>query len=237
MAQSLYTDGEYLARVPDWHVEEAPWKAQQVLRMLQLHHLAPHTIAEVGCGTGEILRQLQSRLPGDSEFEGYDISPQAYALALPRANSRLHFHLGDVLQDAEAHFDLLLVMDVIEHLEDYYTFLRGLRAKAPAVILHIPLDLSAQTVLRSHGLQHTRDAYGHLHAFTKDWALRVLRETGYEVDDWFYTSGSLEMPTRVWTRRLMRWPRWVMFRLRPDFAVRLLGGFRLLVLAHDAQAA
>lgn len=236
MSQQLYTSGEYLERNPGWHVEEAPWKARQVLRMLRRDHLAPQTIGEVGCGTGEILRQLQEQMPDTCELWGYDISPQAYELALPRANDRLHFLLADLVGDQSAHFDILLVMDVVEHLEDYFSFLRGLRDKATAIILHFPLDLSVQTVLRPNGLFHPRDAYGHLHAFTKDWALRVLRETGYFVDDWFYTTSSLELPTTVWTTRMMRWPRRALYALNPDFAVRVLGGYRLLVLAHAGTA-
>jgi hypothetical protein len=61
-------------------------------------------------------------------------------------------------------------------------------------------------------------------------ALAVLRETGYEVQDWFYTRSSLELPLS-WRSRLLAWPRALLFRLCEDFAVRVLGGSSLLVLA------
>ena len=60
--RTLYLDGEYLSKNPGWHVEESPWKARQVLRMLRQNHLAPQTICDVGCGSGEVLRQLQEKL-------------------------------------------------------------------------------------------------------------------------------------------------------------------------------
>ena len=52
--RTLYLDGEYLSKNPGWHVEESPWKASQVLRMLRQNHLAPQTICDVGCGSGEV---------------------------------------------------------------------------------------------------------------------------------------------------------------------------------------
>lgn len=60
-------------------------------------------------------------------------------------------------------------------------------------ILHIPLDLSVQTVLRKNGLVKRRDLYAHLHYFTKDIALRTLDELGYDVLDYFYTPRSNEL--------------------------------------------
>jgi hypothetical protein len=37
-------------------------------------------------------------------------------------------------------------MDVVEHLEDYFSFLREIRPKGEFKMLHIPLDLSVQTI-------------------------------------------------------------------------------------------
>ncbi|HVB75218.1 MAG TPA: hypothetical protein VNE38_16830 [Ktedonobacteraceae bacterium] len=32
--EEVYTSGEYLEKNPTWHVEESPWKAKQIMRML-----------------------------------------------------------------------------------------------------------------------------------------------------------------------------------------------------------
>lgn len=63
----MYTDGDYLKNNPTWDVEDAPWKADHIFRMMQKHHLEPGSICEVGCGCGEILSQLQKRLPGNND--------------------------------------------------------------------------------------------------------------------------------------------------------------------------
>jgi cyclopropane fatty-acyl-phospholipid synthase-like methyltransferase len=230
-SQTLYLDGEYLAKNPEWHVEESPWKARQVLRMLRQNHLAPKTVCDVGCGAGEVLKQLQENLDSECIFWGYDISPQALELAKSRANERLQFKLVDLREEKDNFFDLILVLDVIEHLEDYFSFLRDIRPKGSYKIFHIPLDLCAQTVLRKDGILKRRDLYAHIHYFTKETALRTLEDVGYEVLAHFYTPRMIDLPIDQ-LQKILSFPRKICFALNPDVTVRTLGGFSLLVLAR-----
>lgn len=231
MSQELYTSGEYLEKNPTRHVEESPWKAKQVIRMMQQDHIAPKTICEVGCGAGEVLSQLQKYMGEDCFLWGYEISPQALELSGSRANERLHFKLADLRQEKDAFFDLILVMDVIEHLEDYFSSLRGIRSKGQYKMLHFPLDLSVQTVVRSHGLLNVRRSYGHIHYFTKEIALQMLNDVGYDVLDYCYTARALELPSKQIKRNLMRLPRKLLSAVNIDLAARILGGWSLLALA------
>jgi SAM-dependent methyltransferase len=230
--ENQYVSGSYLERNPTWHAEESEWKARQVLRMLHKHRFAPRTVAEVGCGAGEVLRQLQLAMDSTCQFSGYDISPQAIEMCRGRANARLQFHLADLTEVPGAYFDLVLVLDVVEHLEDYYTFMRALKHKARYVIFHLPLELSVQTILRSRGLLRTQLAYGHLHYFTKETGLAAVRNAGYHVVDYFYTARALEEPTHELPRRLLMLPRRVLATVNESLASRVLGGFSLLVLAR-----
>jgi cyclopropane fatty-acyl-phospholipid synthase-like methyltransferase len=199
--------------------------------MLQLHHLEPETICEVGCGAGEVVKQLHDRMSEDCQFWGYDISPQAIAMCQDLTTERLHYKLADIRKEHDSSFDLVLVLDVVEHLEDYFSFLRDLKPKSQYKIFHIPLDLSLQTILRGNALLKVRRAYGHLTYFSRETALQTLQDTGYEILDYFYTAGSIEMPAQEIPRKLMKRPRKLLFAVHKDWAVRLLGGFRLLVLA------
>jgi cyclopropane fatty-acyl-phospholipid synthase-like methyltransferase len=230
--EDIYRSGTYQEMAPSWHVDESAGKAEEIARLLSNHQLTPHTVCEVGCGAGEVLRQLQLRLPDDCELTGYDISPQAIEHARERENERIHVYLGDFRTDDTGSYDMLLVLDVLEHLEDYFAFLRSLKARGTYKVFFFPLDLSVQSVVRPHGLLHTRDAYAHLHYFTKETAVRALQDTGYEVLDAVYTADALNSPTNETGRRLLKWPRKVAFALNHDLAVHLLGGYRLLVLAR-----
>ena len=227
-----YTDGEYLRNNPTWHVEDSPWKAENIFRMISRHALAPESICEVGCGAGEVLVCLQQKLPADCDFWGYDISPQACELSRTRANARLQFRQADLLAEAETIFDLVLVIDLIEHLDDYYGFLRRLKPRGRHTIFHVPLDLSAYSVGRSHPILDLRASVGHIHYFTKDTALAALRDAGYDVLDWFYPRPRLQLRGKPLRQKLLALMREAIMPVRPDLAVRLLGGRSLMVLAR-----
>jgi hypothetical protein len=179
---------------------------------------------------------------------GYDISPQAFARSQRLASERLQFKLADVRQEPDAHFDLLLLMDVLEHLEDYFTLLRDLQPKAEYKIIQIPLDISVRSVLLGQ-LGDFRGAFGHLHYFTKELALEMLKDAGYEVIDFVYTwqANSLryvwnenkQNPRRLarrlagfTVRTILSAPSRVFFAIHQDWAARVMGRWRLLVLAR-----
>ena len=228
---SIYTDGTYLQNNPAWHADDSAWKAGHIATMLARHALAPESVCEIGCGAGEILRALSTTLAPGTRFVGYEISSDAHRLCQPKANGRMEFRLGDLLEE-DAHFDLVMAIDVFEHVEDYFTFLRKLRAKATHKIFHIPLELSAQMVFRGQPLIDARRSVGHLHHFSKETALATLEDCGYRVVDHFYTSGRTELGDPGWKTQLLKWPRQALYRVNPDAAARVLGGYSLLVLAQ-----
>jgi cyclopropane fatty-acyl-phospholipid synthase-like methyltransferase len=226
----MYTDGGYLKKNPLWHIDESPFKVKQILRMIEKNHLQPKTICEVGCGAGEVLKLLQEMMDVACRFCGYDISPQALEMCKGRANERLQFKLADVGHENDTFFDVMLVLDVIEHVEDYFGLLNRIRSKSDLKIFHIPLDLSMQAVLRKRGLLKRRELFGHIQYFTKETALQTLRDVGYEILDYFYTPRSIELGDEL-VKRIARLPRRVCFAIHQDLAVRILGGYSLLVLA------
>lgn len=225
-AEALYTDGRYLeATGGRWHLEDAPFKAKYVRRMLARHGLHPRTVCEVGCGAGGVLAELAATLDADTRFDGFEISPQAHALSLRFATDRLKFRLDDPFELPQT-YDLLLALDVVEHVEDCYSFLRRARDKAEWKIYHFPLEITCLTAVRDY-LGHSFAA-GHLHFYSRSTALAALRHTGHEVIDADFTPVGLERGHR-WRTRLANVPR----RMLPTpLAARLLGGYSLLVLAR-----
>ncbi len=229
MEASLYTTARYLENNPDWHVADSPWKARQVLEMLR--GWQPASVCEVGCGAGAILYELHKRLPA-SRMVGYEIAPAALQIAERYSSERLTFRLQDAAADPE-RFELMLLMDVIEHVADPIGFLRGLREKADSTILHIPLDLSAQSVLRPAKLMERRQTAGHLHYFTPETAEATVADAGYSILERTFTR-SFDLPQLSWKARAFRLPRAV---LPVTATVRLLGGYSLLVRAEPRKGA
>lgn len=220
---------EYLKMNPTWHVEDSQWKAKQIQTMLNRHPLQLTTIADVGCGAGEILNQLYAVLPSDVLFCGYDISKTAIGFAKPREKERLKFHHADFLQ-SKKYYDLLLMIDVFEHVEDYLGFLKSCKNTATYKIFHIPLDISIQAILRNK-LIASRISFEHLHYFTRETAIATLEGSGYSILDSFYTKASTDFPKNTIKSKIASWLRRFVFRLNKDFAVKLFGGYSLLVLA------
>lgn len=228
---TMYEDGTYLGNHPSWHAKDSAWKANHIQRILQRNGVQPRTVCEVGCGAGEILNTLASHSSDTVEFSGYEISPQAHGICRPKERSNLHFYLGNVLDDPSASFDVVMAIDVLEHIDDYMGFLRSLKDKGEYKVFHIPLDLSVEMVLRNWPILQCRKVYGHIHYFLRDTALAALRDTGYQVVDHFYTQTSREVAKRNWRTEVARLPRRLLFAIDQDFAVRTLGGCSLMVLA------
>jgi cyclopropane fatty-acyl-phospholipid synthase-like methyltransferase len=227
---TIYTDGDYLTRNNNWHSEDSPWKARQIIKILARNAIRPSTVCEIGCGAGEILNQLHAKLPPGTMYYGYEISPQAHAMALQREKEGLTFLLKDILEE-DVFYDVALIIDVIEHVQDFYGFLQKIKNKATYKIFHIPLDLSVQTVWRSKPILKGRKQVGHIHYFTKETALAALEDMGYTIADHFYTSGMVEIRGKSFQTKLLIWPRRLLFGIQQDFAARLLGGYSLMVLA------
>lgn len=233
-SEKIYIEGTYLENNPDWHAADAPWKAQNIAKILYQHSLTPASVCEVGCGSGEVLAQL---LPyfRNAKYFGYEISPQAFEICQTKANKQLQFFLADLTQAEGAFFDLLLAIDVFEHVEDYLGFLRKLKAKSKYQIFHIPLDMSVSSVLRSQPILTARERVGHLHYFSKETAIATLRHAGLQIIDSFYTAGSIDIGEKSAKTKLANVPRKFLYALNPDLSVRVLGGYSLMVLTASEE--
>lgn len=221
-----YTGGAYLAQNPDWHAADSPWKAQKIVQALR--GATPRSICDVGCGVGGVLRQLHDHLPS-SRLVGYEVAPAAFEMAQKRSTDRLSFSAGDAADYPET-FDLMLILDVVEHVADPVAFLASLRFKSPRALMLIPLDLSVQSVLRPQKLAEMRRRLGHIHYFTPETALATIQDAGYEIERVTYIAAALELPAESKKAHVARVVRRI---LPPKVAVRLLGGYELLVVASS----
>lgn len=222
----MYSDGRYSSKNPGWHEGDAAWKAAQVLSMLSDQNLRPESIVDIGCGTGGVLEVIAGAL-NTARLVGYD--PSSQAVGMVERSDRVQLKVGTTA-DVHEHYDVLLSLDVFEHVEDYIGFLRSLRPIADRFIFHIPLDLSAQSVIRERPLLTARATLGHLHYFTRRTALESLETAGFKItcDRILFSS---DMPNRRFKTRLANIPREFGRLLRPELSARVFGGSTLLVLA------
>jgi len=231
-SNEIYIDGTYLKNNPDWGIKDAAWKAGIISRLLKKNNVTPKEIIEVGCGAGGILKALSNDLGKNIKLAGYDISPQAIAMAKEFENENLSFYNQDIMQAKNIHTDLLLTIDVLEHVDDYYNFLEDIRAKSDYFVFHIPLDLACRTVLKPHVLMQQRNAVGHIHYFTKEMIEWALKDKGYSIIEWVYTKPIIDVyPPDTFKRRIKKILRNISFSINKDLSAKLWGGYSMMILA------
>lgn len=225
----MYADGSYLKAHSDWHSFRAAWKASQVVQGVRQVGIRPASLCDIGCGTGLALAETVRQLGGIERAVGFEPSPDA----------PFHDNARDLVErrseDAtrcQEHFDLALMLDVFEHIEDCYGFVRACGPLASHHIFHIPLDAHCFNILHN-GFASPRKEHGHLHYFTRISALALLEAAGYRVLHWHYTEPLWEKPrSQALSRRPVNLARRVLKVFSKEWTSRLLGGLALLVVAR-----
>jgi len=236
-----YRDGTYLASNPGWHLADSAFKAKEALRAISDQVLEEWRqgggvrVCDIGCGAGGVLAGvvagLRQRGLEVGRAVGYDISPQAIALAR-RHHPELEFRCEDFFSSDET-YDLGLLIDVLEHLAEPESFLRSVTPRMQWVLVHLPLEQNLYAIVRGQQDLRRREV-GHVHFFHRFSALGLLRQGGYDVVRWHYTvdlrDQGLSWRGRVW-RHLMR----MGMAIAPDLAVHTLGCASVMALCRRSQ--
>jgi hypothetical protein len=231
---NIYENQRYLLANESWHIEDSPWKAKKIHQLLQKNHIHLQTCCEIGCGAGEILVQLAKLMP-ETTFVGYDISPQLEELWQKRENEKISFVRENFL-GSNNYYDVLMCIDVVEHIEDYIGFLRKIKNQGDYKVFNFPLEIFAVKALLGHKFIESRKKYGHLHYFNKEICLETLSDLGFQVIDHFYASGSIDLASvstsLSQSSKLLNIPRSLLSKISVDLTAKLFGGFSLFILAQ-----
>lgn len=227
-----YLTSDYLSHNPSWDIEDSAWKAAFVVKILKSLKFIPGSICDVGCGAGGVLASLRSSYP-QADLFGFDIAPDAARFWLQHKRLNILFQVGDFLKLNSRKYDLLLALDVIEHVNDPFFFLTNLRPFSKYYLFHFPLDLSAINIIRDRPILKARNEVGHIHYFTKNLALSLLKECGYNIISWSYSGAAFSSLQKTLKTKLASIPRRLAYSLNKDLGVRIFGGETLFVLAKN----
>lgn len=217
-----YADNSYWRTHWNFHEEDAVYKAARCAEALSWE--PTDRIIDIGCGSGAVLHELAAIRPGS--YFGIDVSSGAIDRAKSRG-SDIHFATGNATTITEK-YDVAILNDVFEHVEDYIGFLRNLRHLADRFYFNIPIDMTVLSVLR-HRYMYARERVGHLHYFSVPSAIATLSTAGYNLVysqlNW-HTLHQLRVdPTpRRWLAAL---PRLIGRTVAPNLTVHLIGGASL----------
>ncbi len=236
---NIYTNGEYFENNPTWDIEDSPWKADIINSIIERNKISVNDIVEVGCGAGGILTSLAEKNPYIRTLTGFDISPQAIILAVKRKSERVNFYLDDFINNnLSTNADVVLVIDVLEHVSDYYGFLQKLKHKAKYFVFHIPLDLSCRTILKPHIMLQQRQSVGHLHYFSEEMVWWLLKDLNFIVIDWEYTKPTTDVKkSGSFKQYIKKKLRNFSYSINKKNSVKLWGGYSLMILAQQELTA
>jgi SAM-dependent methyltransferase len=227
----IYSDGTYLKNNASWDQEHSAYKAKEVCEMLA--DVSANTIFEVGCGAGMITKLLSLQYP-DIQFVGYDISKNAANFWVGQESSNISFRCSDLLV-SEERADVILCLDVFEHVSDYIGFLEKLSTHGSYFIFKIPMDMNVMKLM-SRGLAYVRSDVGHLHYFNEWSAKATLLDCGYEIEVARLSPAFLNVLPDKLRQWLVLVPRiFAHFLLGRRLACKIFGGYGLMVRAKFSK--
>jgi predicted TPR repeat methyltransferase len=228
--QNIYNDGTYLQNNPNWHEEDAVFKSDRIIDLIERNKIDIKNIAEIGCGTGEIIIQLATHFKNINQFYGFDISADAIHIAKQKERDKIKFENKDISIDSQ-YFDLILIIDVIEHIENYFQFLSGISTKSKYTLFHIPLDISIRTLFKEKMLIESKESVGHIHNFTEEFILSILNDYGFEIIDKKYTEPSFD--GKGFKQKIVKTLQKTLYKISPRFCSKTMGGCSIMVLTKN----
>ena len=95
--------------------------------------------AEIGCGNGLLQRQLEERY--GISVAGFDLNEVALQKNVSRTSPLFCYNIHDRNPKFRAHFDVLLMFDVLEHIENESEFLQSAKyhlAESGTLLINVP---------------------------------------------------------------------------------------------------
>ncbi|HLG99929.1 MAG TPA: methyltransferase domain-containing protein [Bryobacteraceae bacterium] len=136
-------------------------------------------IAEFGCGHGLLQRQIEDSF--DASVAGFDLNTAALAQSVSRYSPRTCYNVLERRAEYKAAFDLILLADVLEHIEDEAAFLRAIGshlAPGGSVIINVP---ALQPLYSGYDR-----AVGHVRRYCTASLARVAQRSGMAVASYTY---------------------------------------------------
>lgn len=227
--RDIYNNNKYLEENSDWHQQDSPYKAHLVHKVIKKNQLQFKSCVDLGCGAGLVTELLAAKFP-ESKFLGIDLAADTEPFWKQRTKlENLTYQLTNFVESNNVN-DLVLCLDVFEHIEDYYGFLRDIRKNGKNFIFNIPLDMNAMKIL-SGGIKYAREEVGHLHYFNEFTAKQTLIDCGYKIQDSFLSSAFLKVPPRNMRQAAILPLRILSLALGKSLSTKIFGGQSLVILA------
>lgn len=178
---NLYTTDEYITKNPTLHEEDSPWKIEKLLPLIDkfMKSNTKNTInlLDVGGGAGVILNALSSYITQNYQVKVnkyiLDLSPKMLQAQASRNPDIIKALPEDIRKTSlpNKHFDLTLLVDVLEHVPNPEEALKELQRISNYVIFKVPLEdyfvfNIANFLTKGATKQQQINNYGHINVYS-----------------------------------------------------------------------
>ncbi len=182
--------------------EDSPWKVEQLKPFCDVflqHELSPTiTILDVGGGAGLILRDIYNYIEKQHSRKvkqrSLDLSPGFLHLQMKNNPGLTDVYNCSIESTplSEKEVDLVLMIDVLEHLYNLEACYRELRRIAKYVLIKVPLEQNltvsiVDLLIDYKKMRSSEDSVGHLHFYNYHSIKKELEENLGTVMSFRYT--------------------------------------------------
>lgn len=172
-------------KLREYETFSASWKCSILLRLIPNENI--RSVLEFGCGSGDIIKNLLPALPNCERIYGLDISKTMLELAKSEVPQAI-FLQGDQydLDSLKCKVDLLLAIDILEHVPNPQHACRSLSKLSKYVLVKMPLEKSLiakfqrKLSLTKHNIGLEKHPSGHLFEWNQSEALTILESGGLQ---------------------------------------------------------
>lgn len=213
---NIYTSGEYIQNNPTLHLEDTPWKIEKITTALDMFiqvSLLKHVrLLDVGGGAGLILKGVSDYLREKNiNVNKYALDMSREMLQIQRENNpdmTMHREGGiEKTSFRNKEIDLVLMVDVLEHVSDPVAALKELNRISKYIIFKVPMEnnlyYNMLNLVKRGGLR--RDIYekvGHIHFYSFRKLKRQLAAYAGDVMEYAFVNDFRYMLSEGYHRKL-----------------------------------
>lgn len=254
--ENAYASGRYLKDNPTLHEEDADWKFLKIQPLLEIFLTKNKknktvSLLEVGGGMGKMTQKvgkyfLDKKIKTDKYF--LDISPQFLMWQIknnPDYKKKFCCELSEVKLENK-YFDLVLVIDVLEHIPNLGITLSRLAEICRFAIIKIPLEnnltLNFLNLVTGGKFkkQVTLGKLGHVQSFSALTAKETLENAGGKIIAAEFTNcfeyflkSSFYQKRNSLIHKIIFWLGWKTHCLSPKLAAILFNDFYLCLISYE----
>lgn len=210
-----------------FHSEDAPRKFSELKQLISEEKF--EKIVDLGCGGGYVTRLVKKEYK-PKEIIAVDVSREAIKHAKSQDKGNTHYKVADAFEFESKDTDLVIITDLVEHVEEPKKLLKHISKYSKELIVRIPLELTfSNTLFKTLGIKDEyskfREKYGHLHHYTVKSFLDQVESSNWKVENYKV----FKVPKRSYfPLELMRLLFYPLYFVNPVWAANMIGGFLIV---------